>query len=134
MRNTLVDSSVLLDLLTGDRTWKEWTVEQLERAVKEGLLFINDIIYTEISVGFSRIEVFETTLASLPIEHIQIPKNALFLAGKAFLNYRRKKATKKSPLPDFYIGAHAAVENYRLLTRDPERVRYYFPNVSIISP
>jgi predicted nucleic acid-binding protein len=134
MRNTLVDSSVLLDLFTGDRTWKEWTVEHLERAVKEGLLFINDIIYTEISVGFSRIEDFETTLASLPIEHIQIPKNALFLAGKAFLNYRRKKKTKKSPLPDFYIGAHAAVENYRLLTRDPKRVRSYFPNVSIISP
>jgi hypothetical protein len=131
---TLVDSSVLLDLFTGDRKWKEWSIEQLQRAVREGLLYINDVIFTEISIGFSRIEDLEDVLSSLPIEHIPIPKSALFLAGKAFLNYRRKKGTKKSHLPDFYIGAHAVIQNYRLLTRDPKRVRYYFPNVSIISP
>lgn len=134
MDYTLVDSSVLLDLFTGNSNWKSWSVEQLERTVKEGLLFINDVIYTEISIGFSRIEDLENVLSSLPIEHISIPKDALFLAGKAFLNYRRKKGTKRSPLPDFYIGAHAAARNYRLLTRDPKRVRYYFPKVSIISP
>lgn len=134
MDYTLVDSSVLLDLFTGNSNWKSWSVEQLERMVKEGLLFINDVIYTEISIGFSRIEDLENVLSSLPIEHISIPKDALFLAGKAFLNYRRKKGTKRSPLPDFYIGAHAAARNYRLLTRDPKRVRYYFPKVSIISP
>ena len=130
----LVDTNVLLDVFEDDAEWSDWSQDQLDSASATDTLAINPIIYSELSIGFARIEELEAVIkeASLAIE--DIPREALFLAGKAFLRYRRGSGIKRSILPDFYIGAHAAVMRWPLLTRDVGRYRTYFPTVSLIAP
>jgi predicted nucleic acid-binding protein len=130
----LVDSNVLLDIFEDDPVWAEWSEATLDGCSAAYALYINPVIYAEVSVGFQRIEELETALAACGVQMLQIPKDALFLAAKVFLKYRRQKGVKTSPLPDFFIGAHAAVEELRLLTRDVSRYRSYFPTVRLISP
>lgn len=133
MARVLVDSNVLLDVLIPDPTWEGWSSAALAEAAESFLLAINPIIFAEVSVGFERVEDLE---ASLPpeLEREALPWDAAFLAGKAFLAYRRRKGRRSTPLPDFYIGAHAAVRDHILLTRDTGRYRTYFPNLRLISP
>lgn len=133
-RGTLVDSNVLLDVITEDATWLEWSSSALAGAADDGPLFINPIIYAEVSVRFSRIEDVEEALPSSDYGRLTIPWESAFLAGKAFLDYRRNKGTRSSTLPDFFIGAHAAVAQLQLLTRDDTRYRIYFPAVQLTSP
>ncbi|MHB8477787.1 MAG: type II toxin-antitoxin system VapC family toxin [Steroidobacteraceae bacterium] len=130
----LVDTNVLLDVFEDDAEWSDWSQDRLDSASATDTLAINSIIYSELSIGFARIEELEAVIkeASLTIE--DIPREALFLAGKAFLRYRRSRGTKRSVLPDFYIGAHAAVMQWPVLTRDVGRYRTYFPTVSLIAP
>jgi predicted nucleic acid-binding protein len=130
----LVDTNVLLDVLEEDADWCEWSQSQLESASVIDTLAINPIIYSELSIGFARIEELEAVIKEASIAFESIPREALFLAGKAFLRYRRSRGTKRSVLPDFYIGAHAAVMQWPLLTRDVGRYRAYFPTVSLIAP
>ena len=130
----LVDSSVLLDVFTADPAWAEWSIGRLERAWAEGTVFINPVIYSEISIRFSRIEDLEAALDESGLVWSEIPREALFLAGKVFLSYRKGSGPRTSPLPDFFIGAHAAVSDFVLITRDPERVRTQFPKLRISSP
>jgi predicted nucleic acid-binding protein len=132
--DTYVDSSVLLDLMESDSTWGDWSEAMLFERLAIGNLLINPIVYSEISIGFTRVEELEvfTRRASLTLR--PFPKEALFLAGKAFVKYKRRGGTKTTPLPDFYIGAQSATERIPLLTRDPRRIREYFPTVEIISP
>lgn len=131
---TLVDSSVLLDVLTADPAWGQWSQEALARAGDEGRLVINPIIYAEISIGFDKIEDLDDAVPAGHIERESLPYEAGFLAGKAFLAYRRRGGQRRSPLPDFYIGAHAAVRGYRLLTRDVPRYRASFPSLHLLTP
>jgi predicted nucleic acid-binding protein len=130
----LVDTNVLLDVLQDDAQWAEWSQAQLEAASLADRLAINAVIYTELSMAFARIEELESAIgdASLAVE--TIPREALFLAGKVFLDYRRRQGTKSSVLPDFYIGAHAAILGWSILTRDVRRFRNYFPTVRLIAP
>jgi predicted nucleic acid-binding protein len=130
----LVDTNVLLDVFEDDAEWSDWSQDRLDSASATDTLAINPIIYSELSIGFARIEELEAVIkeASLAIE--DIPREALFLAGKAFLRYRRSHGTKRGVLPDFYIGAHAAVMQWPVLTRDVGRYRTYFPTVSLIAP
>lgn len=133
-RGTVVDANVILDVLGGEEPWRSWSDEAMAHAAREGPLVINTVIYAEISVGFERIEEAD---AALPEDYFQrepIPWPAAFLAGKAFVQYRRRGGKRRSPLPDFFIGAHAAVAGMRLLTRDPERYRTYFPRLHLIAP
>ncbi|MGA2765675.1 MAG: type II toxin-antitoxin system VapC family toxin [Spirochaetia bacterium] len=130
----LVDSSVLLDVFTADPAWADWSINQLERAWTAGTVFLNPVIYSEISIRFSRIEDLEAALIESGLVWSEIPREALFLAGKAFLSYRKGGGLKTSPLPDFFIGAHAAVSDLVLITRDPERVRKHFPKVRMSYP
>jgi len=134
MNGVLVDSNILLDVFLDDPEWGTWSEEQLTVYGASHHLYINPIIYSEISIGFSRIEDLEQTLQEGGFILLPIPKEALFLAGKIFLQYRKQKGTKRSPLPDFYIGAHAAVETLTLLTRDQRRYRSYFPHLDLVSP
>lgn len=134
MKGLLVDSNVILDVFLDDPKWADWSEAALSGHSINSTLFINPIIYTEVSIGFDRIEDFESALLKAGFKMLDMPKEALFLAGKAFLNYRKKKGAKKSPLPDFYIGAHAAVLGIDLITRDTNRYRTYFPTVSLICP
>jgi predicted nucleic acid-binding protein len=131
---TLVDSNVLLDVITEDDTWLQWSSSALARSADDGPLFINPIIYAEVSVRFSRIEDVEEALPPSDYGRLLLPWESAFLAGKAFLDYRRNKGTRSSTLPDFFIGAHAAVAELRLLTRDATRYRTYFPAVQLTSP
>jgi predicted nucleic acid-binding protein len=131
---TLVDSNVLLDILTEDQTWLEWSSSALASAADDGPLFINTIIYAEVSVRFSRIEDVEEALPPSDYGRLMVPWESAFLAGKVFLEYRRNRGTRSSTLPDFFIGAHAAVAELRLLTRDATRYRTYFPGVHLTSP
>ncbi|MCK4513931.1 MAG: type II toxin-antitoxin system VapC family toxin [Spirochaetaceae bacterium] len=134
MKQLLIDSSVLLDILTDDPRWAERSVRALAGRSSDHQLCINDITFAEVSIGFRRIEDLRTAVAGLQLEHLSIPHEALFLAGKAFLVYRRRGGVRAQPLPDFFIGAHAAVSSLPLLTRDPVRIRTAFPTVEIISP
>ena len=134
MKPTLVDSNILLDVATGDPAWAEWSSRALEAAANESPLAINALIYAEVSIGYERIEELEQAIPSNTFRREPLPSEAAFLAGKAFLRYRRRGGQRTSPLPDFYIGAHAAVAGFRILTRDPRRYRTYFPTVDIISP
>jgi predicted nucleic acid-binding protein len=134
MNGLLVDSNVILDIFLDDPTWVEWSEENLNRYGASHELFINPIVYTELSIGFNRIEELEEAIERAGFQMLEIPKEALFLAGKVFLQYRRNKGTKSSPLPDFFIGAHAAVLNVALITRDVARYRTYFPTVNLITP
>ena len=134
MNGFLVDSNVLLDILLDDPDWADWSVTALANAGSNSILYINPIIYAEVSIGFNRIEQLESTLYQGGFQMLEIPKEALFLAGKVFLEYRRSRGTKRSPLPDFFIGAHAAVLGMALITRDRGRYGAYFPTVRIICP
>lgn len=130
---TLVDSCVILDVVTEDPKWAGWSVERLAEARDAGILVINPLIYAEISVGYDTVEALDAMLAD-DYERHPVPFSAGFLAGKAFRKYRGSGGEKRSPLPDFYIGAHAAIAKYRLLTRDAARYRTYFPTVEMICP
>ena len=134
MTNIMVDSCVLLDLFTEDPNWFNWSSEAVATAADAGFLILNPVIYAEISIGFERIEEIE---ALLPDDYFQlrpIPREAAFLAGKCFLKYRRRGGNRRAPLPDFFIGAHAAVEQLPLITRDVARYRTYFPTLKLICP
>jgi hypothetical protein len=133
-RAVLVDSSVILDVATQDPTWQEWSEGALARCASEGMLVINPLVYAEVSIGFDRVEDLEDALDQAVFRRDPVPYEAAFLAGKAFLAYRRRGGVRHAPLPDFYIGAHAAVAGLRLLTRDPTRFRTYFPTVKLIAP
>jgi predicted nucleic acid-binding protein len=130
----LVDSNVILDLFLDDPHWAGWSEATLTKYGDANTLFINLVIYTEVSVGFERIEELERAIQIAAFQMLEIPKEALFLAGKAFLQSRRSEGTKTSVLPDFYIGAQAAVMNLDLITRDESRYRTYFPTVTLITP
>ena len=130
----LVDSNVLLDVFTQNKAWFEWSSATLEQSAERDLLYINPIIYSEISVGFKRIEELESALPSDYIQRDDLPYEAAFLAGKCFLKYRKAGGAKRSPLPDFYIGAHAAIKGWSILTRDKGRYQTYFPTLSVIAP
>jgi hypothetical protein len=134
MRGILVDSNIILDVFLDDPNWAEWSESKLEKFSALTKLYINPIVYSEISIGFKRIEELESVLNRAGFQMLDIPKEALFLAGKAFLKYRKNRGTKRSPLPDFYIGAHAAILEMELITRDESRYRTYFPTVKLISP
>ena len=130
----LVDTNVLLDVFEDDPRWASWSQEQLESAALADQLTINAIIYAELSVAFARIEELEQVITQAALSVEPIPREALFLAGKAFVDYRRRRGGKDGVLPDFFIGAHAAVAGCALLTRDVTRYRTYFPSVRLISP
>jgi len=131
---TLVDSNVILDLVTDDPKWSQWSSDALTRAADESALAINPLIFAEVSIGFATVEELEQLLPSEDFDRLDLPYEAAFLAGKAFLSYKRKGGKRSAPLADFYIGAHAAVTGMRLLTRDARRYRTYFPTVDLIAP
>jgi predicted nucleic acid-binding protein len=130
----LVDSNVLIDVLTADATWGERSATALSRLADEAVLVINPVIYAELAVGFPTVEGLDDALPTDLLRRDAIPYAAAFLAGKAFQLYRRRGGPRRSPLPDFFIGAHAAVAGYQLLTRDPGRYRTYFPRLELLSP
>jgi predicted nucleic acid-binding protein len=130
----LVDTNVLVDVLENDPDWSDWSVAQLRAQAQIHRLVINPVIYAELSLTFSTVEALDDALAGLQIPMIEIPRPALFLAGKAFVKYRQRGGTRTSVLADFFIGAHAAVAGLPMLTRDVRRVAGYFPTVSLISP
>ena len=130
----LVDSNVILDVLTEDARWLAWSAEALAHAAERDILVINPIIYAEVSVRFERIEELEEALPDSLFRREPLPWEAGFLAGKCFRSYRRQGGARRSPLPDFYIGAHAAVRTMTLLTRDATRYRTYFPTLALIAP
>ncbi len=134
MNGILVDSCILLDLFTNDPDWADWSENILGQYGQTNTLYINSIIYTEVSIGFNLIEEVEAAIDQTGIKVLEIPREALFLAGKVFLNYRKSKGTKHSTLPDFYIGAHAIVSTFDLITRDILKFKTYFPNLNLIYP
>jgi predicted nucleic acid-binding protein len=133
MMPVLVDSNVILDVATDDAAWATWSGEALAHAAEEAVLVINPIIYAEVSIGYERIEDLEAALGD-GFRRDPLPWEAAFLAGKCFVAYRRRGGVRRSPLPDFYIGAHAAVAGFRLLTRDAGRYRTAFPSLTLICP
>ncbi|MBD9597868.1 MULTISPECIES: type II toxin-antitoxin system VapC family toxin [unclassified Ensifer] len=130
----LVDTNVLLDVVTDDPTWADWSIAQLEAASLGGAIWINDIVYAELSVRYDRIEDVDGFLDQAGFELAAVPREALFLASKVFTQYRKVGGTQTGVLPDFFIGAHAAVSGYPLLTRDVGRYRTYFPRLTLIAP
>ena len=134
MTAVLVDSNVLLDIMTEDARWFSWSAEAVEHAADRFRLVVNPIIFAEVSIRYSRIEDLDAALPKAMFDREPILFEAAFLAGKSFLAYRRRGGTKQSPLPDFYIGAHAAIAGYRLITRDAQRYRSYFPRLPLIAP
>lgn len=131
---TLVDANVLLDIFTDDPTWAAWSATALADAADRGPLWINPIIYAEVSVRFTTVEALDDALPASQFQRAALPWAAGFLAGKAFLAYRRSGGSRPTPLPDFYIGAHAAVAGLTLLTRDASRFGSYFPTVRVVAP
>jgi predicted nucleic acid-binding protein len=131
---TLVDSNVLLDIVTDGQAWADWSQDQLERAALDGSLIINDVIYAEVSARYASIEAVDAMLGDLNIEVAPIPRAALFLAGKAYVQYRAGGGLRTGVLADFFIGAHAVVEQLPLLTRDARRYQTYFPTIELITP
>ena len=134
MNGVFIDSCVLLDLFTNDLNWAEWSENILDQFSQTNTLYINSIVYTEVSIGFNKIEEVDNAISELGIKVLEIPREALFLAGKAFLKYRKNKGTKNSPLPDFFIGAHTSVSKFDLITRDTNKYKTYFPQVKLIHP
>ncbi len=134
MKGVLVDSNVILDIFLDDPTWADWSESTLEEYAQHARLFINPVVYSEVSIGFKRIEDLESALSKAGFQMVEIPKEALFLAGKVFLKYKKGKGMKNSPLPDFYIGAQAACLDFALITRDVSRYRTYYPSVRLVSP
>jgi predicted nucleic acid-binding protein len=131
---TLVDSNVLLDLVTDDPKWVDWSIGQLDAAAIKGPITINAVVYAELSIRFAAIEALERFLNDAGLTLAEIPRTALFLAGKAFQRYRHAGGGRTGVLPDFFIGAHAAVTGLPLLTRDARRYRSYFPDIDLIVP
>ena len=134
MSAVLVDANVLLDVMTENTDWTGWSAEALARAADRYRLVINPIIYAEVSIRYSHIEELEAALPQTMFDREEVPYEAAFLAGKSFLAYRRRGGTKRSPLPDFFIGAHAAISKYFLLTREAARYRTYYPKLSLLAP
>ena len=134
MKGVLVDSNVILDVFLNDLKWADWSESKLEEYSVHTSLYINSIIYSEISIGFKFIEDLESAISRAAFQLLEIPKEALFLAGKVYIKYKRRKGMKRTTLPDFFIGAQAAVLNLNLLTRDVSRYQSYFPTVKLISP
>ena len=134
MAGTLVDANILLDIFTEDDEWFDWSASMLEEAAHAGRLYINPIIYAEASARFATIEELDEALPPEYYQRADLPWAAGFLAGQAYLRYRKGGGNRRSPLADFYIGAHAAVSGLTLLTRDPKRYRGYFPTVRLMAP
>lgn len=134
MAATLVDSNVLLDVITEDDEWFDWSADRLTDAASAGGIIINPIVYAEVAAGFNRIEDLDDALPAEYYRRTPLPWEAAFLAGQCFVKYRRRGGGRRSPMPDFYIGAHAAVSGLTLLTRDARRYRTYFPALRIIAP
>ncbi|MBU4372555.1 MAG: type II toxin-antitoxin system VapC family toxin [Syntrophaceae bacterium] len=134
MMEILVDSSVILDILTEDGSWFAWSAKTLADCASSNILAVNPIIYAEVSIRFEKVEELDAALPLTYFRRLPLPWEAAFLAGKCFLDYRRKGGQKRSPLPDFYIGAHAEVGGMTLLTRDAARYRTYFPSLRLIAP
>jgi len=130
----LIDTNVLLDVVTNDPQWADWSQRQLEAAALKDSLAINSVVYAELSIGFRRIEEVEAVLARTQVAVEEIPREALFLAGKAFQRYKARGGARTGVLPDFFIGAHAVVLKASLLTRDAARYRSYYPGVELIAP
>jgi predicted nucleic acid-binding protein len=130
----LVDTNVILDVVQDDPVWAEWSQGQLDAWAVRGELAINAVIYAELSIAYARIEELEDTVDTAELRLLEIPREALFLAGKAFLAYRRQRGERTGVLPDFFIGAHAPVMELPLLTRETARYRTYFPAVTLITP
>ena len=134
MADIMVDSNVILDVVTEDPKWYDWSAGQLEKLAESHTLVINPIIYSEVSIGFDRIEDLDQALPPDFFRRDPLPWEAGFLAGKCFVKYRRSGGKRHSPLPDFYIGAHAAIQGIALLTRDTNRYKTWFPKLTLISP
>ncbi|MBW2030192.1 MAG: PIN domain-containing protein [Deltaproteobacteria bacterium] len=134
MKGVIVDSNIILDVFLNDPKWADWSESKLDEYDQSGILYINSIVYSEISIGFRRIEDLESAIAKAGLQMLEIPKEALFLAGKTYLEYKKRKGTKRTPLPDFFIGAQAAVQNLDIITRDVSRYQSYFPTVKLIAP
>jgi predicted nucleic acid-binding protein len=134
MKGVLVDSNVILAVFLNDLKWADWSESKLEEYSDHTSLYINSIIYSEISIAFKFIEDLESAITKAGFQLLEIPKEALFLAGKAYIKYKRRTGVKRTPLPDFFIGAQAAVLNLPLLTRDVSRYKSYFPTVELIAP
>jgi predicted nucleic acid-binding protein len=130
----LVDTNVILDVVQDDAKWATWSLAAMESAASRQPLAINDIVYAELSIGYPKIELLDEMIAAWSIEVEPMPRPALFLAGKVFRRYRERRGTKTGVLPDFFIGAHAAVRDVALLTRDTRRIRTYFPTVRLLAP
>lgn len=131
---TLIDTNILLDLFTNDATWADWSIRQLEAAALKGPLAINGVVYAELSVRFATIEALENSLDEADITVEPVPRPALFLAGKVYHRYRAAGGRRTGVLPDFFIGAHAAVAGLTLLTRDAQRYRSYYPTIDLVTP
>ena len=134
MDGTLVDSNVLLDVISEDEEWLDWSAAMLAEAADRGPLYINPLIYAEVAAGFERVEDLDTALPEGYVRRVPLPWESAFLAGQCFVRYRRRGGSRRSPMPDFYIGAHAALAGLTLLTRDAERYRAYFPKLRLVSP
>jgi len=134
MKGVLVDSNIILDLFLNDPNWADWSETILEEYIRHSTLYINSIVYSEISIGFELIEDLESAITRGGFQMLEIPKEALFLAGKVYFRYKKGKGIKRAPLPDFYIGAQAAVLDLDLITRDVARYRSYFPTVKLVTP
>ena len=130
----LVDTNVLVDVLENDPDWRPWSLQQLRAQSRVHRLVINSVIYAELSLAFTSFEALDQAVEGLQLALEETPRSALFLAGKAFVRYRREGGAKTNVLADFFIGAHAVVSGYPLLTRDPRRYRTYFPGVTLIAP
>ena len=134
MKGVLVDSDVILDIFLDNPAWAEWSLETLGKYGSRTALYINAVVYAELSMGFEKIEDLEWAIGRGGFKMLEIPKEALFLAGKAFLKYRQQKGPKRSPLPDFFVGAHAAILEIPLITRNVANYRNFLPTVKLISP
>lgn len=134
MTTTLIDTNVLLDVVTNDPNWADWSIGQLDAASLKGALGINDIVYAELSVRFDTKEALDALLVETGVTMVVMPRAALFLAGKAFQRYRSAGGLRTGVLPDFFIGAHAAVSGMPLLSRDAQRYRTYFPKLELVTP
>lgn len=130
----IVDTNILVDIVQNDPSWADWSVQQLLAQSQMHELVINPVIYAELSMMYESVDALEAAVARAELRLNELPRSALFLAGKAFLRYRRQGGTKQNVLPDFFIGAHAAVAGCAVLTRDPQRYRAYFPTVHLITP
>ena len=134
MPATLVDSNIILDIVTEDAEWLDWSADALERSAEAGRLVINPIVYAEVAAGFTTVEDLDDSVPDDYFTREPLPWDAAFLAGQAFLKYRKQGGARLHPLPDFYIGAHAAIAGYTLLTRDARRYRTYFPKLRLVAP